>query len=114
MDELRELADRFYEHATSDSPLGSMWDGKLEHLAEWDDFTPEAVAGRKAKYLSFASEAETLDISDDPYDVALRDTIVAEAGAARDRAARGPGSSRGSDGSPHDAPGSTTSTPPWG
>ena len=82
MDALTQLADDYYAFATSDSPLGLMWGGKLDHLAEWDDFSPSAVDGRKARYLEFAEAADALDIGDDPYAVALRDSISTGARSA--------------------------------
>lgn len=76
MDALTSLADDYYAFATGDSPLSLMWNGKLEHLAEWDDFSPVAVDGRKARYLGFAEAADALDIGDEPHDIALRDSIA--------------------------------------
>jgi uncharacterized protein (DUF885 family) len=82
MDALTKLADDYYAYATSDSPLGLMWGGKLDHLAEWDDFSPEAVEGRKARYVAFAEAADALKIGDDPTDIALRDSIATGARSA--------------------------------
>ena len=82
MDALTQLADDYYAFATSDSPLGLMWGGKLDHLAEWDDFSPDAVERRKARYLEFAGAADALEVGDDPYAIALRDSIATGARAA--------------------------------
>ena len=79
MDALTKLADEYYEFAIADSPITLMWDGKLEHLAEWDDFSPEAQDGRKARHLAFSEAAEALDIGEEPRDVALRDAIATTA-----------------------------------
>ncbi len=79
MDALTRLADDYYAFATSDSPLGLMWDGKLDHLAEWDDFSPEAVATRQARYVAFAARADAIEPGDDPAAIALRDAIAASA-----------------------------------
>ena len=82
MDALTKLADDYYAYATSDSPVGLMWDGKLDHLAEWDDFSPAAVERRKARYLTFAEAADALDIGDDPFAIALRDSVSTGARSA--------------------------------
>ncbi|HEX7590222.1 MAG TPA: DUF885 family protein, partial [Demequinaceae bacterium] len=82
MDALTKLADDYYAYATSDSPLRLMWNGKLDHLAEWDDFSPAAVGRRKARYLAFAEAADALQIGDDPRDIALRDSISTGARSA--------------------------------
>jgi uncharacterized protein (DUF885 family) len=82
MDALTKLADDYYAYATSASPLGLMGGGKLDHLEEWDDFSPAAVEGRKARYLTFAEAADALDIGDEPRDIALRDSISTGARSA--------------------------------
>jgi len=82
MDALTKLADDYYAYATSDSPLGLMWNGKLDHLDEWDDFSAAAVEGRKARYLAFAEAADAIDARDDPYAIALRDSIATGARSA--------------------------------
>ncbi len=82
MDALTKLADEYYDFAVGDSPLGLMWDGKLEHLAEWDDFSPTAAERRKARYLAFAEAADALEIGDDPSDIALRDSLATGARSA--------------------------------
>jgi uncharacterized protein (DUF885 family) len=82
MDALTKLADDYYAYATSDSPLSLMWNGKLDHLAEWDDFSPAAVGRRKARYLAFAEAADALQLGDDPRDIALRDSISTGARSA--------------------------------
>jgi len=82
MDALTKLADDYYAFATSDSPLGLMWNGKLDHLDEWDDFSPDAVEGRKARYLAFAEAADAIEPGDDPFAIALRDSISTGARSA--------------------------------
>lgn len=75
MTDLERLADEYYDHAMSESPLSLMWNGKLAHLAEWDDFSPAASEQRRAANLEFARRAEVIDPHGDPAALALRDTI---------------------------------------
>lgn len=74
MSALTELADEYYAYSLTESPLGLMWNGKIDALAEWDDFSPEASAERRAKSLDFAARAEAIEVDNDA-DLALRETL---------------------------------------
>ncbi|GIG53289.1 DUF885 domain-containing protein [Demequina activiva] len=79
MDDLTALADDFYAFTLAASPLDHMWDGKLDHLAEWDDFTPAGTASRVARAQEFAQRAAAFDTAGDPQSTALRDAVEAAA-----------------------------------
>jgi uncharacterized protein (DUF885 family) len=82
MTELHTLADEYYAHALSESPVAMMWSGKLDHLADWDDFTPAGAAERREKNLAFARRAEAIDPGDDLNALAIRDIVLNNALAA--------------------------------
>ncbi|MDN4473506.1 DUF885 domain-containing protein [Demequina zhanjiangensis] len=82
MTALEQIADDFYALAKSSSPISQMWDGKLDHLAEWDDLSPEARAGFQSKFLALAKAAEEVDVEGDPAARALRDVVATSARAA--------------------------------
>jgi len=82
MDALTDLADRYYDFAMSESPTALMWNGRLQHLAEWDDFSLEAQEMRRSRNLAFAAEADALDGGDDERAIALRDSIATGARAS--------------------------------
>lgn len=80
MTALTDLADQYYDYAMGLSPIDLMWDGKLEHLAEWDDVSVAGRAVQHARLLEFARAAESIEVGDDLQALALRDVI---AGSAR-------------------------------
>ncbi|WP_084127289.1 DUF885 family protein [Demequina sp. NBRC 110054] len=79
MSQLQRIADDLYDHATSSNPTGLLWDGKLDHLSEWTDVSPEARAESSRRYDEIASAAEALEIDDDPAQRALRDVVATTA-----------------------------------
>ncbi|WP_084104421.1 DUF885 family protein [Demequina sp. NBRC 110056] len=79
MSDLTDLADEFYAFSLAAHPTDLMWAGKLEHLAEWDDYSVVGTASRVTRAREFAARAAALEVGDDPQRVALRDTIVATA-----------------------------------
>lgn len=76
MDPLTTLADEYYDHALTSSPIALMWAGKVTHLAEWDDFSAEGAARLNEANLAFAARAEAIDPGTEPRRIALRDTIL--------------------------------------
>jgi len=76
MNTLTDLADRYYAFASTASPLALMWNGKLDALERWDDFSPAATAELRAKFMEFAVAAEAVEVGDDPQSIALRDSIA--------------------------------------
>lgn len=82
MDALTAIADEYYDYAMSESPVSLMWNGKLEHLAEWDDFTAEGAAERRATQLAFAARIEAIDPGDEPTRIALHAVLVHHAKAS--------------------------------
>ncbi len=74
MSALTDLADEYYAYTLTSGPIGLMWNGKVESLAEWDDFSPEAAAERRAKNLGFAERAAAIEVHTDA-DLALRETL---------------------------------------
>ena len=76
MDQLTQLADDFYDHAMSESPLSLMWVGKLTHLDKWDDFSDVGVEANKAANLAFVERAKSVDPGDDPQRQALHAVIT--------------------------------------
>ncbi|MDN4477252.1 DUF885 domain-containing protein [Demequina sp. SYSU T00039] len=81
MDALTQLADEYYDYAMGLSPLDLMWDGRLEHLAEWNDVTVEGRALQHARLMEFARAAEAIDVGDDLQALALRDVVASSARA---------------------------------
>ncbi|WP_062460657.1 DUF885 domain-containing protein [Demequina soli] len=79
MTDLTALADEYYAYVMGLSPLGLMWDGRLEHLAEWDDVSVEGRAAAHERLMAFASAAEALDPGEDLQVLALRDSIASHA-----------------------------------
>ncbi|WNM26356.1 DUF885 domain-containing protein [Demequina capsici] len=79
MSELERLADALYELATSSSPIELMWDGKLEHLDEWDDLSPASREAVRRRHLEIAQAAEAIDVQGDPARRALRDVVATTA-----------------------------------
>jgi len=79
MDDLTALADEFYDFAMSSSPFSLMWAGKLEHLAEWDDFSRAGRAELVERMQDFADRAAAIDTTGDPQATALRDAIASTA-----------------------------------
>ncbi|WP_062377128.1 DUF885 domain-containing protein [Demequina pelophila] len=86
MTALETLADEFYDYAIALSPISLMWTGKIDRLAEWDDFTPEGRATACRELEDFAARAEAIDPGTDPQAIVLRDVIITTARAeiARD------------------------------
>jgi uncharacterized protein (DUF885 family) len=82
MNTLDSLADDYFEAAMSASPVGQMWNGKLDNLAEWNDFSPAALEGRRARFLDIAAKAAGIDVGADPVAQALRDSVAAGARAS--------------------------------
>lgn len=82
MDELTLLADEYYDHAMSESPLSLMWVGKLNHLDEWDDFSDAGVERRKEINREFVRRADAIDPGTDPARVALHAVLRNAAEAA--------------------------------
>ncbi|WP_062385004.1 DUF885 domain-containing protein [Demequina iriomotensis] len=79
MTDLLSLADEYYAYTLGLSPLGLMWDGRLEHLAEWDDVTVEGRARARERLLGYAEAAEAIDPGEDLRALALRDAVAAHA-----------------------------------
>ncbi|SEJ50574.1 DUF885 domain-containing protein [Demequina mangrovi] len=82
MTDLTALADEYYDYALGLSPLMLMWDGRIEHLAEWDDVSVEGRAAAHERLLGYALAAEAIDPGEDLQALALRDTIVSHARSA--------------------------------
>ncbi|WP_297083970.1 DUF885 family protein [uncultured Demequina sp.] len=79
MDDLTALADEFYDFALASSPFSLMWAGKLEHLAEWDDFSRAGRAELVERMQEFADRAAAIDTAGDPQATALRDALASTA-----------------------------------
>lgn len=79
MDALNRLADEYYDYAMAASPISLMWNGKLQNLAEWDDFSPEAVQRRREANLEFARRAQEIEVGDDPAAIALKAVVHSSA-----------------------------------
>ncbi|WP_062516868.1 DUF885 domain-containing protein [Demequina gelatinilytica] len=79
MTDLSALADEYYAYAMSLSPLDLMWDGRLEHLAEWNDVSVDGRARAHERLMAFAAAAQGIDTGDDLQALALRDTIASHA-----------------------------------
>ncbi|WP_062318291.1 DUF885 domain-containing protein [Demequina maris] len=79
MTDLTALADEYYAYALGLSPLDLMWDGRLEHLAEWNDVSVEGRAAAHERLVGYARAAEAIDPGDDLQATALRDTIASHA-----------------------------------
>ncbi|WP_062522831.1 DUF885 domain-containing protein [Demequina silvatica] len=82
MTDLTALADEYYAYAMSLSPLDLMWDGRLEHLAEWNDVSVEGRAAAHERLVGFARAAEAIDVGDDLQALALRDSVASHARSA--------------------------------
>ena len=81
MDTLNSLADEYFDTAMSADPMGQMWNGKIDNLADWNDFSPEAIATRRARYLDIEGRAAAIDVKGDPAAQALRDSVATGARA---------------------------------
>ncbi|WP_062526542.1 DUF885 domain-containing protein [Demequina rhizosphaerae] len=82
MSDLTALADEYYTYAHGLSPLDLMWEGRLEHLAEWNDVSVEGRAAAHERLMEFARDAAAIDVGDDLQALALRDTIATHARSA--------------------------------
>lgn len=82
MDALTQLADEYYDYAMGLSPLDLMWDGRLEHLAEWNDVTATGRAVQHGRLMEFARAAEAIEVGEDLNALALRDVVASSARAA--------------------------------
>ncbi|MFW2512529.1 DUF885 domain-containing protein [Demequina sp. SO4-13] len=77
MSALITLADEYYAYRQTTDINRHLWDCSLEHLEEWEDVAPDAVAARQERLREFADQAEGLTIDEhDPMEIALRDAIA--------------------------------------
>ncbi|WP_062465644.1 DUF885 domain-containing protein [Demequina maris] len=79
MTDLTALADEYYAYALGLSPLDLMWDGRLEHLAEWNDVSVEGRAAAHERLMGYARVAEAIEPGDDLQATALRDALASHA-----------------------------------
>ncbi|MFW7415446.1 DUF885 domain-containing protein [Demequina sp. SO4-18] len=77
MSDLNALADEYYAYRQATDINRHLWDCSLEHLEEWEDVAPDAVAQRQDRLREFAERADAVAIDDhDPMQIALRDAIA--------------------------------------
>ena len=81
MTDLTQLADEFYDYAIALSPISLMWTGKIDRLAEWDDFSPAAREAAGTRMREFERRALEIDPGEDPQAIALRAVIATTARA---------------------------------
>lgn len=83
MSETLALADRYVDFRQATEAHRLLYFGQTDHLADWEDISPSAVAERQAALRSFADDADALAAADTTADEEiLLDTIATTARAA--------------------------------
>lgn len=82
MADIIEFADRYERYRQSTEPHRLMYYGQVDHLADWEDVSPDAITRRQATLRGFADEADQLLADATPDEHILLETIAFTARAA--------------------------------
>lgn len=79
MSAAQELADRYVEHRQATEAHRLLYFGQTDHLADWEDVSPSAIAERQATLRRFADDADALTPGATADESILLDTIATTA-----------------------------------